>query len=172
MRQDNEDEEISRAFRIYYSQIDLTVTPFDKIDAILEYLYERKDKVAIWDYHIPKSFEKPKRLDLTRHEIASIVEKLKKEGYVDMEEEFANTNSNSLMPHYKINFDGILLYFEGGYAKKKMNENQERQHSKFMEKLTSELQFQMASLTFWLVLIGLTTILFSGLTFYYQFFHS
>lgn len=138
------DKELSNFFRIKSTPLATTVTPIDKVDAILNYFYERKEKESIWYYNIPEQFEKPKRLDLTKKEIESICKKLNKEAYLDLEIKATNTGSNQKVEHYKINFDGELLWLDGSYNEKIKKEEEEKNRINNIEKKQLDLQYIIA----------------------------
>ncbi len=157
------DEELSKAFRINAIPLDKTVTPLDKIDTILNYFYERKDKENIWYYHIPQKFEKPKRIDLTKKEIESICKKLHKEDYLDCEVKGIEGNqSNNKVEHYKINFDGELLWLDGSYNSKIKKQEEEKKRIIDNDKKLLDLQYILAFVGISSALYYLTDLILKG----------
>lgn len=101
-----------------YSPHDPTTTPTEKLDAILMLFEIKKGERPIYpDFHENAylHYKKPKDIVLERYERDLIVKKLNKDGYIDMTMEMTGTSSANL-PHYKINFNGLLFLLNGGYT--------------------------------------------------------
>lgn len=102
---------------------DLTTTPTEKLDAVLMYLEKKKDeRSCFYGYRMPLSYITSKRIILNERERGKVLEKLYKDGYIDMYMQGAE-GVNQNVAHYGINFNGEVFLQNGGYTQQKINED-------------------------------------------------
>jgi hypothetical protein len=116
----------------------------DKIDLVLSTLYFLKDKESIWYYNLTSEILTHKRIRLTSQETHAICRKLHKEGYIECELKPPNTSTSKKEEHYKINFDGELLWLDGSYSEKLKKEQAEKDRITNERKMASYLQILLS----------------------------
>jgi len=97
---------------------DPTTTATEKLDAVLIHFESLKKSPPQYPYvnELTWTYYKlPKDIILTTWERDLIISKLEKDKYIDLTEMGTPTSSGKL-PHYKINFDGLLFLQKGGYT--------------------------------------------------------
>ncbi len=137
------DEELLNAVNPH----DPTVTPTEKLDALLIWLSENKNE-SNCGIRMPIHYKKTKNILLTEWERDRILEKLHKDEYIDMYQQTPSGASGNL-PHYRINFNGEVFLQNNGYTQEKINNDREINLRKSDEKIRKRNEAVLASGSIW-----------------------
>src|SRR5690606_26590893 len=88
-----------------------TATATEKLDAVLNFLNDNKDKAYHNGYDLPLRYFQPKDVLLTSQDLLNVLDKLERDNMVRVVL-MGNENSEK---YYAISLDGEVLLQKGGY---------------------------------------------------------
>ncbi|TWO30398.1 hypothetical protein E1J38_014770 [Seonamhaeicola sediminis] len=140
----------------YLNEKNSNATATEKLDAVLNWLNDNREKAYHYGYGLPRNYKKPKKdTYLSSQDVLNVLDKLERDKMVRMTiMGIGNGNQNSA-EHYCISLDGEVLLQDGGYTQKLIDERTKK------DKVAQDLKFTKLKdtiLTIFSVVAGVSTL--------------
>jgi hypothetical protein len=132
------------------------MTAREQIDAVLKYLYEKKDESRAIDLNLIEANEELLKIAESKHELQRIIIELRDDKYIQMYPDYplkpdgTKEMGKGLLTYCSITFNGRLFWENGGYAQQKINDDSERIRVENIEISQLELGEKLNLVTAWI----------------------